>query len=203
MPTNGPLAAGTTDEEFTMSNAEKSASSLRRPGTKVVRQRSIVSNALVPPGRTWTITTRDGYTVRGYLPGWAEEDPSQVGIPSDRLSDTLHDVIHRATFDGELIRLARGGYGPGEHTWVFGGHIECILDADDRPPVPTASIHFFEDYWLSGLGPNQLARFAAQLRAQADRLDDDVRPRLAAYQADWSAHCGRPIRQRNVPRRRA
>lgn len=133
---------------------------------------------------------------------WAEEDPRQTGIPPDRLRNTLRDVIHRATFDGELIRLARGGYGPGEQAWVFGGHIECTADVDDRPPVPIANLHFFEDYWLSGLGPNDLTVFAAQLRAQADRLENDIRPRLVAYRADWSAHYSGPI-ARGVPRRRA
>lgn len=39
----------------------------------------------MPPGRTWTITTTAGDTVSGYLPGWAEQDPSRTGLRPERL----------------------------------------------------------------------------------------------------------------------
>lgn len=147
----------------------------------------------VPPGRSWTIATSDGYVTRGYLPGWAEEDPSRTGVRPAKLRNTLHDIIHRAQFDGQLIQVARGGYGPGEQAWVFAGAIECIPDpGDGTRPIPVVNIHLFDDYWLTGLGPNELSVFTAQLRAQADRLDHDVRPRLIAYRADWSTHHRKP-----------
>lgn len=184
-----------------MSQTETSASSLRRVDTSTADHGPAMSTSHVPPGRTWTITTRNGYLVRSYLPGWAEEDPSQAGIAPDGLRNALHDIIHRAPFDGQLVSLAQGGYGAGERTWVFSGNIECIPDAEDgKPPLPVANIHFFDDYWLTGLGPDEVAVFAAQLRAQADRLDGDVRPRLAAYRADWSAHYRRPTLEVRVER---
>jgi hypothetical protein len=103
----------------------------------------------------------------------------------------VYDVIHRAPFDGQLIRLAKGGYGQGEDSWVLAGNIECIPEADaDQPSGPVVNIHLIEDFWLSGLGPEELATFAAKLRAQADLLDFDIRPRLIAYRADWAARHG-------------
>jgi hypothetical protein len=145
----------------------------------------------VLPGRIWTITATDDTTASGYLPGWAEEDPSRTGVPPAAFRNAVHDVIHRAHFDGQLLRPARGGYGPGADTWALNGTIECIPDTDDgTPPIPVANVHIIEDFWLTGLGPADLSALAAQLRAQADRLENDVRPRLIAYRADWSTHSG-------------
>lgn len=148
-------------------------------------------NAPVPPGRSWTLTTSGGDTVTGYLPGWAEEDPSRTDVPPGALRTAVYDVIHRAAFEGQVFCLAQGGYGQGEDTWVLAGNIECIPEADDgQPSDPVVNIHLIEDFWLSGLGPQELAAFAAKLRAQADYLDYDIRPRLIAYRADWSARHG-------------
>ncbi|WP_405584994.1 DUF6907 domain-containing protein [Streptomyces sp. NBC_01190] len=36
------------------------------------------------------------------------------------------------------------------------------------------------------LDPDGLAEVAAQLRAQADRLDHEIRPQLVAVRADWA-----------------
>ncbi|UWE10823.1 DUF6907 domain-containing protein [Actinacidiphila bryophytorum] len=144
-----------------------------------------------PPGRSWNLTTSDGDTATGYLPGWAEEDPSRTDVPPGALRAAVYDVIHRAPFDGQLIRFAKGGYGQGESFWVLAGNIECIPEADaDQPSDPVVNIHLIEDFWLSGLGPEELATFAAKLRAQADLLDRDIRPQLIACRADWAARHG-------------
>lgn len=160
----------------------------RRPqGAVSVRRTKPVS--LVPRGGFWTLTTADGETVRGYLPGWAEEDPSRTGIPPEALRNAVYDVVHRASFDGQPLRLAPGGYGPGEDTWIFGGNIECAPETDDgQTPIPVVNVHLIEDFWISGLGPDELAALIAQLRAQADLLEHDVRPRLITCRADWEAH---------------
>lgn len=141
------------------------------------------------PVRTWTITTTTGFTVAGYLPGWAEEDPSASDVPLDKLPAVLDDVVHREPFDGQAVRLASGGYGPGEEREVFGGAIECRPDPDEgRPAVPVAQVHVIEDFWINDLDPDALTKLAAALRAQADRLDHEVRPRLIAYRQDWAEH---------------
>ncbi|MFC4032195.1 DUF6907 domain-containing protein [Streptomyces polygonati] len=140
-------------------------------------------------GRTWTITTSNGYTATGYLPGWAEENPSQTGVRPDTLPVVLADISHRAPFDGQLIRVAPGGYGPGEEKAILAGSIDCNPDTGSaEPPEPVVNVHLIEDYWINGLAPADLARFAAALRAQADRLDHEIRPRLIAYREDWTAH---------------
>jgi hypothetical protein len=46
--------------------------------------------------RTWTIATTNGPVVSGYLPDWAEDDPSESGVPVAGLSARLDDVWHRA-----------------------------------------------------------------------------------------------------------
>lgn len=164
-------------------------------------RRPVESAVRVPPGRTWTIASLEGDVARGYLPGWAEEDPSRIGIAPERMRHAVHDVIHREPFDGQLLRLAEGGYGPGEQTWVLSGNIECIPEpGEDEQPVPVVNVHLIEDFWLTGLGPREVAVLAAQLRAQADRLEQEVRPRLVAYRADWAAHQPRSARRRS-PRR--
>lgn len=35
--------------------------------------------------RTWQVTTTNGHTTTGYLPAWADEDPSRTGVPVGRL----------------------------------------------------------------------------------------------------------------------
>jgi hypothetical protein len=71
---------------------------------------------------------------------------------------------------------------------IFWGAIECSPYAEDPGlRVPVANIWLVDDYWLHGLDPAEIAGFAAQLRAHADRLDHEVRPALIAARADWNA----------------
>jgi hypothetical protein len=78
--------------------------------------------------------------------------------------------------------------GPGEESEVFWGGIECSPYAEDPDPrVPVANVWLADDYWIHHLDPTGLAEFAAKLRAQADRLDLEVRPALITARADWNA----------------
>jgi hypothetical protein len=73
---------------------------------------------------TWTITATSGLAVTGYLPPWAQEDPSEAGVPVGRLGKVLADICHWAEFPGQRMRVARDG-GPGTDAVVLGGSIDC------------------------------------------------------------------------------
>lgn len=141
-----------------------------------------------PSGRIWAITTTDGCTAWGYLPAWAETDPSAAGVSLAELPIRLSDMSHRAPFPGQCVPVTCDD-GPAEDTEIFWGSIDCNphLGAPELS-TPVVNIRIIDDYWLNDLDPNGVADLAAQLRAQADRLDNEVRPRLIAARADWNAH---------------
>ncbi|CAG6392299.1 hypothetical protein SCOCK_160081 [Actinacidiphila cocklensis] len=56
------------------------------------------------PG-TWAITTSDGAVTSGYLPAWAEDDPTEIGVPEEELPQRLAQVNHRAFFEGPMPPL--------------------------------------------------------------------------------------------------
>jgi hypothetical protein len=138
---------------------------------------------------TWSVTTTTGFTVSGHLPAWADEDPSESGVPLGRLSIVLEDVGHRSSFEGQLLPArspACEGDAAGHILW---GSIDCNPYVEDPAPrVPVANVALVADYWINDLDPAGVADLAAKLRAQADRLDDEVRPALVAARADWAAH---------------
>ena len=89
--------------------------------------------------------------------------------------------VHDPAADGEMV-------GNGQ---VFSGTIDCHPFAEyPEPRVPVVNLAVVGDIWINGLDPNGLAEIAVQLRAQADRLDCEVRPRLVAARADWAEHHG-------------
>jgi hypothetical protein len=139
------------------------------------------------PGR-WTITTVDGTVTSGYLPAWAEDDPSEAGVPVELLPERLARIGHRSLFEGRMMALATPGTrGRPEDEAVFEGSIDCVpyaVHADARAPV--VNIQVCPGHWLLGLDPDAVAQVAAQLRAQADLLADEVRPALAAAREDWA-----------------
>lgn len=143
---------------------------------------------------TWTITTTAGYTATGHLPLWADEDPSATGVPHDRLSVTLADIRHHITFEGQQVAvwnpaLPSGRQYKSEQAQVLWGSIECHPYAEaPQPREPVVNIAIVADHWISGLDPDGVAEIARQLRAQADRLDNEIRPRLVAARADWAEH---------------
>ncbi|WP_333769310.1 DUF6907 domain-containing protein [Streptomyces sp. IBSBF 2435] len=141
------------------------------------------------PGK-WTITTEVGSVTSGYLPEWAEDDPSEAGVPLDQLPLRLGGINHRNFFEGPLVLLtATGGGDDAEEDAVFAGSIDCNpYDPDDRLRVPVVNIQVSPDHWILGLDPQELADIASKLRAQADVLHDEVLPTLIAAREDWSSH---------------
>ena len=124
----------------------------------------------------------------GYLPEWAEDDPSEVGVPQEGLGTRLARISHRGCFDGTTMMLSRESKGPEpEEDAVFEGSIDCTPYADEPwARVPVVNIQVCLGTWILGLDPQGLAEVVAKLRAQADLLDLDVRPRLIAARQDWA-----------------
>ena len=140
---------------------------------------------------TWRIGTTTGFVVEGYLPAWAEEDSSRTGVSPELLPARLADVGHWVQFEGQPMRVhdpAADGEMVGNGQ-VFSGTIDCHPFAEyPEPRVPVANLAVAGDIWINDLDPDGLAEIATQLRAQADRLDHEVRPRLVAARADWAEH---------------
>jgi hypothetical protein len=138
--------------------------------------------------QTWTITTTTGYTAAGYLPPWAEDDPSRTGIPPQHLATELADINHHQPFPGQRIAVALTDDQPAQETVILSGSIDCApFSEDPTSRQPVANLQVIDDYWLTNLGPDQLATIATQLRTQADHLDHHVRPALLAARNDWTA----------------
>lgn len=156
-----------------------------------------ISAAIAEPVRRWTITTTSGHTLTGYLPSWAEQDPSEEKLPIDHLAARLEDVHHFAEFGGPTLNRRRSGAGEGEPVEepVLFGSIACIPYAEDPDPrIPTVSFNITTDCWLDHLGPEDIVDLADKFRAQADHLTYDVLPALVAARADWEAHA-RPVKE--------
>jgi hypothetical protein len=135
----------------------------------------------------WTIATVNGFSASGYLPAWAEDDPSEVDVPMDALALRLTDVGHRALYEGQMMNVATLP-STGEEA-VFEVAIECNpYDPDPAQREPVANIYIVPGRWIPGLDPGGLVDVAAKLRAQADLLTDVVRPALVAAHEDWAAH---------------
>lgn len=147
-------------------------------------------SALVPSHRTWTITTTNGCTVSGYLPPWAEEDPSRTGVDPERLVIELDDLTHETTFGGQLMRLWPAAMDPGQDSVALAGSIRCSprIGDDSEPHDPVVNIQMFDDLWLMNLDPPGVAEVAAKLHDFADLLLNKVAPELAAARADWAQH---------------
>ena len=54
--------------------------------------------------------------------------------------------------------------------------------------MPVVNIQVCLGRRILGLDPQELADIAVKLRAQADRLQDEVLPALIAAREDWAAH---------------
>jgi hypothetical protein len=147
------------------------------------------------PGSPWSISTTGGVSLTGYLPPWADEDPSETDIPLENLSVKLIDLAHWRAFDGQRMPVhhparadGAGRAGEAEES-LFDGHITCYPYSEDpRERTPYANVRVVDDFWLNHLTPEGLAKLAAQLRAQADHLEKDVTPILEAARNDWAAH---------------
>lgn len=128
--------------------------------------------------------------VSGYLPTWAEDDPSEVGVPVEMLGIRLAGISHRSFFEGQFIYVvAPDAHGKPEEETVFECSIDCNPYGESpEPRVPVVNIQAFPEHWVLGLDPAAVAEMAAKLRAQADLLDNEVRPALIAAREDWAAH---------------
>ncbi|WUV74752.1 hypothetical protein OHA86_20295 [Streptomyces sp. NBC_01477] len=126
----------------------------------------------------------------GYLPDWAEDDPSEAGVPLDLLPVRLGGINHRTFFEGPLMHLtATNSRDDAEEDVIFAGSIDCNpYDTDTRLRKPVVNIQASPHHWILGLDPGELADVASKLRAQADLLRDEVLPALIAAREDWSAH---------------
>lgn len=144
--------------------------------------------------RTWRVTTTSGHTTTGYLPAWADDDPSQTGVPVGQLGKVLADICLSAVFPGQSVRVSTDG-GPGTDTVILSGSIEFHPYTGNpeitvpSPGLPVAHLQIIHDHWIRDLDPFALATVAAKLRTQANYLDNQVRPALRAARADWgTAH---------------
>ena len=141
------------------------------------------------PG-SWTITTEGGSVTSGYLPAWAEDDPSETGLPVDLLPARLAGINHRNFFEGTMMPLTTTDTrDDAEEDALFEGSIDCNpYDADPRLRVPVVNIQVCLGRQILGLNPQQLADIAAKLRAQANRLHDEVLPALITARENWATH---------------
>jgi hypothetical protein len=185
-----PLVAGATSLPTTFTSTEETAITTQH-STAITESGSRPEQPAPwsTPGK-WTITTVNGLQTSGYLPAWAEDDPSEVGVPLEMLGVRLADVSHRGFFEGQIIDVvAPDAHGKAEEEAVFEVSIDCTPYAEDPElRVPVANIQAYPERWILGLDPTGVAEVAAKLRAQADRLDHEVHPALIAARADWAAH---------------
>jgi hypothetical protein len=193
------------------------------PATALLDRRSI--SAHLPPsaalaldgtgrGRTearwWTITANDGSVVTGYLPEWAQDDPSAKGVRADELPAVLVGVTHWAGFEGAALPAfsaeTGGADGPAAEVQVFGSSIVCHPYPDPHQPgelrIPFAEVQITPDHWMTELDPDALTAVAATLRTLADRFENVLGPQLVAARAEWAEHhpaATAPAPQRNDP----
>jgi hypothetical protein len=165
---------------------------LGQPDSASVADESSRKQAVASPGsgRRWVIATTTDVTVEGYLPEWADCDPSMSELPLDLLSFRLADLCHRDVFEGLSLRVrsppSEGEFGRVEKKQVLWGTIDCCPYAEE-PELrqPLVNVALIGDFWIRDLDPDGVAELAALLRAHADRLDHEVLPRLVAARVDW------------------
>lgn len=163
------------------------------PAGKVVWFELGPSDGTAPPWSTpgmWAITTDSGSAMSGYLPAWAEDDPTEAYVPMDRLPDRLAGINRRNFFEGPMMPItAPDVWGAVEEDAVFEGGIDCIpYDPDPILRVPVVNLQVCAGRWILGLDPHGLAEVTAKLRAHADFLEAKVLPALIATREDWAAH---------------
>ncbi|MFF7155288.1 DUF6907 domain-containing protein [Streptomyces sp. NPDC008139] len=163
------------------------------PAGKVVWFELGPSDGTPPPWSTpgrWTITTDSGSATSGYLPAWAEDDPTEANVPLDRLPVRLAGINHRNLFEGPMMPItAPDVWGAVEEDAVFEGSIDCNpYDPDPSLRVPVVNLQVCVGRWILGLDPHGLADVAAKLHAHADFLESKVRPALVAALEDWATH---------------
>jgi hypothetical protein len=166
-----------------------------RPSTVAAPAQEPPTDETASRSRTWSIGTTGGITLAGYLPPWAEGDPSETGLPLEKLSIELSDLSHWQPFDGQPMRIHHPAYADGDgkagesEEIVFNGNITCYPYSENlRERTPFANIHVVDAFWMNNLVPDEVASLAAKLRAQADYLEKSVVPALVTARNDWDAH---------------
>lgn len=140
----------------------------------------------VSSARTWAISTVNGEIVRGYLPWWAEDDPTKTGVRPDRLHIELAGIAHQANRGGLLIPVT-SGTGLALDAGVLVVTIDCVpFGEDGEPDLPVVNVQIVDDFWIRDLDPAGVVDLGQRLRALADRLTGTVASDLAAARADWA-----------------
>ncbi|WP_435178875.1 DUF6907 domain-containing protein [Actinacidiphila sp. bgisy145] len=147
------------------------------------------------PG-TWTISTTEGITLTGHQPDWSMDNPSRTGITLDQAVGHLREHAHYAMLPVDpvlppaTLDLEINGTRYRESTnLMFASQIACHPYAENpHQRVPTASLTIVEEWDFEGLAPTDLARFATQIRTQADYFETTVLPALTTAREDWTAH---------------
>ncbi|WUF62428.1 hypothetical protein OG530_19135 [Streptomyces decoyicus] len=155
----------------------------------------LAAEAEPDPGETWTLSVRGGGVFTGYLPPWADENPTETDVPAADLTFKLKDIAHQQYILGAPLNVftpAGCTEEPGvyeEH--VLSGYMSVAPHSEDtREHAPAVSLQLVEDHWLQDLGPDELADVIAKLRQQADRLAG-VHAHLIQARADWATHAPR------------
>ncbi|BBA98466.1 hypothetical protein RVR_4656 [Actinacidiphila reveromycinica] len=145
--------------------------------------------------RTWTITTVEGITLTGHQPGWSEDNPSDTDITLDQAVNYLRGYAHYTMLPVDpvlppaTLDIDINGTRVRESTRVmFAAQIACHPHAPQpHERVPSASLTVVDAWDFEGLAPADLARFATQIRTQADYFENTVLPGLIAAREDWAA----------------
>ena len=138
--------------------------------------------------RTWVVATVSGEAVTGYLPAWAEEDPSRSGVRPDRLHIALADIFHQAEVGGLVLPVVHGP-GPAVEAGVLVVTVGCKpFGEDDEPRIPVVNVQVVDDFWLRDLDPDAVAGLGVRLQGLGRHLVGTVAPGLAAARADWARH---------------
>jgi hypothetical protein len=155
---------------------------------------SILARVVGHPSRH--LREHNGSTTSGYLPAWAEDDPTEAGVSADELHSRLAQINHRSFFEGPTMPVVAPDLWDGvEEDAVLEGSIDCNpYDEDPRLRVPVVNLQISPGRWIPALAPQDLAEVASKLRSHADLLDQKVRPALIAAREDWAArHPRRPL----------
>jgi len=173
-------------------------------GNRTRREGKCGDRTAVEPGGSWTLTATDGWVVSGYLPGWADQDPSEADVPAEELSARLAEICHYQDFPGQRLRFTVVSDNPAfsvlsdllpgpppctesDEIEAFLGGIVCrALDDGSASHAPTVNMDILPGYVMDALTPDDLADLAVKLRAQADRIECDIRPKLIAAREDWT-----------------
>ncbi|WP_335983318.1 DUF6907 domain-containing protein, partial [Streptomyces sp. CA2R106] len=108
----------------------------------------------------------------------------QVGVGAADGFCAAHDPVQPpATLDIEI----NGTRYHESTSLMFAPQIACHpYSTQPHQQVPTASLTIVEEWDFEGLTPADLARFATQIRTQADYFETTLLPALTTAREDWT-----------------